>query len=125
MAYYETDIISSPMTYKEGVEWVAALRSGKYKQGIGKLKDEASGCYCCLGVEREVHPEQCKTVFHTGKLASIKDEILRLSRWIQADLVNFNDNHKKSFDEIADEIEQHILPQLIFADALRSIGWGV
>lgn len=29
-------------------EWVAALRSGNYKQGTGKLK--SFDCYCCLGV---------------------------------------------------------------------------
>ena len=29
--------------------WVAALRSGKYKQGIGALRD-TDDTYCCLGV---------------------------------------------------------------------------
>ena len=29
-------------------KWVDALRSGKYKQGRGRLK--ASGKFCCLGV---------------------------------------------------------------------------
>ncbi len=35
-------------------QWVAALRSGKYKQGQGKLRTVAQGeeapRYCCLGV---------------------------------------------------------------------------
>jgi hypothetical protein len=30
-------------------QWLIALRSGKYDQGIGKLKDD-DDCYCCLGV---------------------------------------------------------------------------
>ena len=30
-------------------EWVAALRSGEYKQGYGELKNN-TGEYCCLGV---------------------------------------------------------------------------
>lgn len=30
-------------------KWVKALRSGKYKQGKGHLKDER-GRFCCLGV---------------------------------------------------------------------------
>lgn len=30
-------------------QWVAALRSGKYKKGIGKLKT-LDGEFCCLGV---------------------------------------------------------------------------
>lgn len=28
--------------------WVAALRSGKYQQGLGYLS--RNGCFCCLGV---------------------------------------------------------------------------
>lgn len=34
-------------------EWVAALRSGKYKQAVGKLKktdEDGALRYCCLGV---------------------------------------------------------------------------
>jgi len=31
-------------------EWVAALRSGDYKQGRNRLYDEKTDCYCCLGV---------------------------------------------------------------------------
>lgn len=35
--------------------WVKALRSGKYKQGHGQLKDVGSNTYCCLGVAAEVY----------------------------------------------------------------------
>lgn len=31
-------------------KWVAALRSGEYKQGQGELWNEQNNCYCCLGV---------------------------------------------------------------------------
>lgn len=30
--------------------WITALRSGKYKQGIGKLYNPEKDTYCCLGV---------------------------------------------------------------------------
>lgn len=30
--------------------WIAALRSGDYKQAIGLLHDHETGCMCCLGV---------------------------------------------------------------------------
>jgi len=33
-------------------KWVAALRSGNYKQGTGYL--ERNGCHCCLGVLCEI-----------------------------------------------------------------------
>lgn len=29
-------------------DWINALKSGKYKQGQGKLRD--NNCYCCLGI---------------------------------------------------------------------------
>lgn len=31
-------------------QWVAALRSGEYKQGAGQLHAPATNSYCCLGV---------------------------------------------------------------------------
>lgn len=33
--------------------WVEALRSGKYKQGKGRLRD--GDCFCCLGVGCDVY----------------------------------------------------------------------
>lgn len=37
--------------------WVAALRSGKYKQNVGTLKS-TSGKYCCLGVLCELYSKE-------------------------------------------------------------------
>lgn len=30
-------------------KWIEALRSGKYAQAVGRLRDDEN-CYCCLGV---------------------------------------------------------------------------
>ena len=38
-------------------KWVTALRSGKYMQGRGFLKDEDGG-YCCLGVLCDVFAKE-------------------------------------------------------------------
>ena len=40
------------MTEAIAMKWVSALRSGKYKQTKGALKDEHG--FCCLGVLHEV-----------------------------------------------------------------------
>lgn len=47
--------MAKPKTYKKLPKkflrkWVNALRSGKFKQGTGALKNEFSNSYCCLGV---------------------------------------------------------------------------
>ncbi len=43
--------------------WIAALRSGEYKQGMGKLR--RAGRFCCLGVlcnlHAQAHPEIAAT----------------------------------------------------------------
>ncbi len=31
-------------------QWVAALRSGNYRQGKGTLRRDSDGTFCCLGV---------------------------------------------------------------------------
>lgn len=31
-------------------KWVAALRSGKYKQGTGQLRENKGNTFCCFGV---------------------------------------------------------------------------
>jgi hypothetical protein len=38
-------------------QWVAALRSGKYNQGSGRLKsyDNDEAAFCCLGVLCDLH----------------------------------------------------------------------
>lgn len=43
--------------------WVAALRSGKYSQGVGRLRVErlypnGSPSFCCLGVLCDIQPER-------------------------------------------------------------------
>lgn len=36
-------------------KWLEALRSGKYKKGSGRLRDEKNN-YCCLGVLCDIMP---------------------------------------------------------------------
>ena len=46
--------------------WVKALRSGKYKQGLGALKatdSEGKPRYCCLGVLCDLHAKKTKGAF--------------------------------------------------------------
>lgn len=45
------------MNKKIKAKWVKALRSGKYKKGIGALKTD-EGKFCCLGVLCDLHAKE-------------------------------------------------------------------
>jgi len=88
-------------------KWVAALRSGKYRQGRGHLRVvnlDGSITFCCLGVlhmvvEGELPPNDF------GYLSCSTEEKANISRENQLALATLNDDGK-TFLEIADVIEQ-------------------
>src|SRR6185369_13753140 len=113
------DLIN-PMTKAEAREWVEALRSGNYEQGTGRLRNEGRDstgrwitAFCCLGVEREVHPDKCQGVNSTGALLNSPERrAYRLPEDIQDDLIDLNDTDAQPFAKIADYIEINIIPEL-------------
>lgn len=96
--------------------WIAALRSGEYKQGRGCLQSEDG--YCCLGVA-------CKALIPEDKLELNDDGFLNAGyplsqpnapEWLKNINVDFskkagrsldvlNDCEGFTFDEIADVLE--------------------
>lgn len=96
-------------------EWIPALRSGKYAQGTGKLRD-TENLYCCLGVAcdlltKPLNIEVGKTTYsyHYNEMyeylpTCIKD-YLGLDSAVEEKLVILNDEENKSFSEIADYLE--------------------
>lgn len=108
-------------------QWVAALRSGEYKQGQGLLHyhDGNDDRMCCLGVlshlavkagacSRYFDDEQGEYVYGSGAVAHLPREVVE---WASLDddspsverdlLVNINDDGA-SFEEIADMIERDL-----------------
>jgi hypothetical protein len=62
MTQQRTDLVEHIKVNKEIAEqWVTALRSGKYEQGVGQLFDGEK--YCCLGVLCDIYA----TETHQGK----------------------------------------------------------
>lgn len=96
-------------------KWLAALRSGEYKQGEGQLvkRGISPGIvrYCCMGVLREVCDlsefEYSKTAFTIVQL-----EEVGLPYSMQETLISKNDGTcgctKHSFSQIANWIEKHV-----------------
>lgn len=100
-------------------KWVAALRSGEYKQGRTRLKNEF-GEYCCLGVLTEVSGVEGRWEdtsngtywvdpegsFFSAYPPEIRGETLGAMK--TTDLIHLNDTQRKTFPEIADWIEENL-----------------
>lgn len=115
------------MTVEEFDEWLAALRSGEYKQTQNLLYDECTDSYCCLGVEQKIHPEQCASVDSFTTLRKINGGGLgdfgsrRLPYYLQLEASNKNDSGQ-SFEQIADWLEETVRPQLVEYEAAAKVG---
>ena len=121
-------------------KWVKLLRSGKYRQTIGKLCDlhGVEPSYCCLGVACELYQQE------VGRLSIEIEEGIRcyngeidelpscVSNWLglknsagimgaknlgAKNLIFINDNGA-TFDEIADLIESE--PKGLFVSPIKS-----
>lgn len=111
-------------------EWVAALRSGNYKQGksyLNRYNDKThTNEYCCLGVACELGTKYdlVKKDYDTKKLIYSYDSE---TQYLPSSLINFlgisligndndtsisliflNDSNNDSFNDIADVIESSI-----------------
>ena len=112
--------------------WLEALRSGKYKQSRGQFKvteeeharqvanyfDKKSAApvgYCCLGVLCEISPKLKKLVGpdwedegrfdrDAAAYAGLSDDL----GYAQDTLIDLNDQHRKSFKQIANWIEKNL-----------------
>lgn len=108
--------------------WVAALRSGEYKQGRGVLKEGGYGAtkHCCLGVLCELHSKETNTPWDEGEeyleeAITLPDEVIKwagMNNELRVPyekhycmLAELNDGHEDlerlSFPQIADLIEQN------------------
>lgn len=106
-------------------QWVAALRSGAYKQCSGQLRTE-NNTFCCLGVlcnlHAQAHPEiaakQDSTRYYMGNKAVLPTQVRDWAELLRCDplvprrnrgpvpLSLLNDQGVP-FTEIADLIEKH------------------
>lgn len=96
--------------------WIAALRSGEYKQGQFTLFNPEEQAYCCLGVlcveaGVKLTNDGGTADMDTQKMYEVPTDTLEavpLSPRDVEKLVDMNDHYKKpaSFSEIADFLEQ-------------------
>lgn len=100
------------MDAKLKADWVAALRSGKYRQGEGWLENH--GAYCCLGVLlkiKGVEPADFKRIERMSSVLPVA-YTSGLSTATMLGLARRNDGScgapKMTFSEIADYIEANL-----------------
>lgn len=109
-----TTLTDTQKTYIRG--WVAALRSGKYQQGLGCLRSLGDK-FCCLGVLCDLGREKAwvrgSGAFfyhgHDGTLPEIVRDTVGLGYSDTIALMRLNDREGKSFEEIADYLETTFL----------------
>lgn len=113
--------------------WVKELRSGNYQQGAGCLArevEDGSTEYCCLGVLSDIafangaverrKSEVSDSIYFGERLFDLPAEVREWAGLDSSDpsvlvdpdewesLSALNDIHKKTFDEIADMIEESL-----------------
>jgi hypothetical protein len=101
-------------------KWVAALRSGEYEQGVGKLRS-LDNKFCCLGVACDlVDPTQWSKMYeldyyYWGRYEwetlpnAVRSVISRYGQSINTSgLIHRNDISLWSFAQIADWIEENL-----------------
>ena len=131
-------------TPKEVFEhWIAALRSCQYKQTDGQLRAGMSNKFCCVGVLCElarkdgapakwsvwggfVYKEALNNTPHIftekseeGEMPEIYRKYLKLTVKEVENLYKMNDDQEKSFEEIANHIEQKLMPKALTRTSVK------
>jgi len=94
-------------------DWLAALRSGDYKQGRGALRRRTG--FCCIGVAADlVDPDGWSSGWwwRQGATEKVKEHIPWMTVDVEALGVGLNDHQRLSFPEIADRMEAKF-PELL------------
>lgn len=80
-------------------KWIAALRSGKYRQGTGQLFKNSTDEHCCLGV-------LCRAAGTAVTYQAVHQSGVPYET--QRRLEDLNDTDKRNFQQIADYIEANL-----------------
>ena len=105
------------MTKKLKKEWIKALKSGKYVQGVGSLWNRKINSYCCLGVLGKIcgvtglsgnlkYEFLDSTNLNLKGLNKVPEELQGTGGLAQV-LADMNDKHY-TFEEIAQYIEKNL-----------------
>lgn len=94
-------------------KWVKALRSNKYKQHSGELRNNIiKNCYCAIGIACIANGiEIDSTGFYPvkdGKTLDYYGGYIYMTESMVKEIVSLNDHQKTPFPQIADWIEANV-----------------
>lgn len=96
-------------------QWIEALRSGKYKQGVRRLHNKEHDAYCCMGVacrlvDKDIDLEDWGVIADSLNLNLPPMLVSKPfdAKLVPDKLIDLNDIQDKSFNEIADWIEENL-----------------
>lgn len=114
---------------KPGIKakWVAALRSGEYMQGSGRLRRPDDNSFCCLGVLCNIHAQKHPAVAsqeryacqYLGAECYLPDEVVKWAGLVSriggrvvidgcSGTLPMHNDSGKTFAQIADAIEAQL-----------------
>jgi hypothetical protein len=118
----------TPIDETQFKQWIAALRSGEYKQGRRRLQD-GEDSYCCLGVacklviknpsysfnrlvgsypdDQNGSPEWLKGINDDFMIREIVKVDVGYDSIMARKISQLNDAHTHTFSQIADLLEEH------------------
>ena len=100
-------------------DWIAALRSGDYGQGVGKLHDAENNTFCALGVLCDLWRREERPGTTWADFPRQPDIFPHAMRWAglcheaQATVIGWSDGwnseseQSATFGEIADDLERY------------------
>lgn len=109
--------------------WIEELRSGKYEQGKGALRNSEDK-YCCLGVACTLLPDVGWQIDGFGDAygvvledwcneGSLMDpDLIGLSEQAQDTLITLNDTYGWDFNKIADVLDNGIYEYELYGDSV-------
>lgn len=113
-------LIKTKKDKEQVIKWLAALRSGKYKQSKEVL--QSIDGYCCLGVACKVLIPKSKMTFNgksglmSGSMPVTQefapDWLVQINGYLPTRLTNLNDIDNYTFSQIADYVEKELKEEM-------------
>lgn len=104
--------LKKPVRFTQAVkdQWVAALRSGDYRQGCYRMYDPKTGCFCALGVLADLNDQLDGLGMDRDTGSPAEPFISGLTKEESYRIIGWSDVENLPFPRIAELVEKYIKP---------------